>query len=171
MLAPKVELDPMSTHAHVVFAKGCDAEGPRLLRVALRPDAEPPAVDQTRGDSRDPLAIQKVVVHVLRHRRAQVRQTLGKENQTVEFRLLLLSAKIRVVDVLFSTRRVDAGGLELGRSAARDPDVFPGRRNHERLDPLELLLVGDAISARVDVAEPPARTFASESPLPRHAPR
>src|SRR5262249_10730386 len=52
--------------------------------------------------------------------------------------------------------------------ARRDPDVLPGRRDHERVDPLELLLVLDRVTARVDVAKTPTRSQAPPTPLPRH---
>jgi hypothetical protein len=155
----------------VILAERRDAEGLGFLRVALRADAEPAAIDQARRDRGDTLTIQKLVVHVPRHGRPQVRQALGKANQPVELRLLLLRPEIPVIDVLLPSGSVDAGGLELRRRAGRDPDLFPGGRDDERLDPLELFLVDDATSARVDVTEVSARSFASPSPLPRHAPR
>ena len=78
---------------------------------------------------------------VLVHRLAQLGQPLREPHELVELRLLLARAEFRVVEVLPAAGAVDAGGLQLRAGARRDPDVLPGRRNGERLDPLERSVV------------------------------
>src|SRR5205823_7539603 len=155
---------------YVVLAQRRDPEGTRFLRVTLGADAEPAGVDETRCDRGHTLAVQHVVVHVLRHSCTQVRKALREADQPVELRLLLLSPKRRVVQVLPASGRVDAGGLQFGGRAWRDPDVFPRRRDDERPDPLELLRIGYAVSARVDVAEPSPRALPSPASPASHSP-
>jgi hypothetical protein len=70
-----------------------------------------------------------------------------KADELVVLGLLLPRAKLGVVEVLTAPGLVDPGRLELGVSARRNPDVTPGRRNDERLDPLDLLGVRDRLSA------------------------
>jgi len=59
-----------------------------------------------------------MVVHVARHRSAQVRQTLGKADQPVEFRLLLLCAEVRVIQVLLPAGSVDSRRLQIAEALA-----------------------------------------------------
>ena len=108
--------------------------------------------------------------HVLRGGRAQLRQPLGEADELVELRLFLLSTEVGVVQVLAAPGGVDAGRLQLRIRLRGDPDVFPRRRDHEGTDALELLVVLDRVSARVDVAEASARAQPSPTPRPRHAP-
>jgi hypothetical protein len=96
------------------------------------------------------------------------RELLGEQHEAVEFGLLLARAEFRVVEVLPTSCLVDAGCLQLCACAGRDPDFFPGRRNPQRVDPLERGLVRDAATARVLVAEPPcAESCPSSAPSHR----
>src|SRR5438067_4062642 len=168
VLSGKVEVDPVAPHVDVPFGEGRDPVRVRFLRVALGPDPEPRAVDQARRNRTDALPVERAAVHVLGHRGSELGEALGEANQSVVLRLFLRGAKFRVVEVLAPSRLVDPRRLELRRRARGDPDVLPSGRNHERGDARELLLVGDALSARVVVAEPPAGTFTSPTPASRH---
>ena len=86
---------------------------PRRLRVAVGADAEPAEVDQAHGHRADPLTVVRLALHVLGHRLAQPGQPLGEEHEPVVLRLLLLSAKVGVVEVLAPARLVDARRLQL----------------------------------------------------------
>src|SRR5262249_20785587 len=73
-----------------------------------------------------------------------------------------------LIQVLPPAGGIDTGRLELRPRARRDPDVLPRRRDHERADPLELLLVLDRGTHDVHVTETPARSPAPPTPPPRH---
>src|SRR4051812_1642347 len=171
VLRAEMEPDTVAAHADVAPGQGGDSERLRLLRVALPADPEPRAVDQARGNRADPLAVERVVVHVLRHRRSELRQLLREADELVVLRLLLLRPKRRVVEVLPPAGGIQADRLQLPGRARRDPDVLPRRRDHERLDALELRLVGDLVPAGVVVREPSTRPHAAPTPFSRHRPR
>ena len=82
--------------------------------------------------------MQRIELHVLGHRPADVRQALGEEHELVVLRLLLARPILGVVQVLPTPRRVGPGRLQLRARIRRDPDVFPRGRYDERLDALEL---------------------------------
>jgi hypothetical protein len=64
------------------------------------PDAKPSEVDQPHGNGAHALVPETLLVHVLGHRCAEVRKSLGETNQLVVFRLLLLRAELGVIEVL-----------------------------------------------------------------------
>jgi hypothetical protein len=80
---------------------------------------------------------------VLAHRLPQLRKRVREAHELVELGLLLLGAVLRVVEVLASSGRVDPRRLQLRAGARRDPHVLPRRRDHERLDSLDLRRVVD----------------------------
>src|SRR5260221_430440 len=90
---------------------------------------------------------------MLRHRRAQLRQLLRELDELVVLGLLLRSAIRGVVEVLLPTGLVVARRLQLRPRARGDPDLFPGRRDRELLDALELRRVADPATPLVDVPE------------------
>src|SRR5207245_4055849 len=134
MLSLKLERDLLPSHANVLLAEGRDPEGPGFLCIALGADAKPAGIDQPGCDRRHALTVQHVLVHVLCRSGAQVGQALRESDQPIELRLVLLRTKRRVREVLLATGGVDAGRLQLGARAWRDPDVLPGRRDDERLE-------------------------------------
>jgi hypothetical protein len=102
---------------YVGLAQGGDPIGARFTRVALGADAEPAGIDQPRRERGDAEQIERVVRQVLGGRGAKVRKPLGEANQPVELRLLLLSPKVRVVQVLPTAGGVDPGRLQLRTGA------------------------------------------------------
>src|SRR6185503_21217947 len=62
-------------------------------------------------------------------------------------------APARVIAVLLAAARIAAGRLEVAIAVRADPHLFPGRRNRERLDAREDLLVAHCAAARQAVAE------------------
>ena len=61
-------------------------------------------------------------------------------------RLVPNLAPARVVAVLLAAPRVAAGGLDVAARARADPDVGPGRRDGERADPVQALLLADGLA-------------------------
>src|SRR5215210_4222650 len=167
MLRPEAERDAAAAHADMALAERRDPERLVALRVALVADTEPPGVDQPHRNRRRPFEAQRLPLHVLRHRRAKLRKTLGETDELVELRLLLAGAELRVVEVLAAPRLVRSGRLELRAGTWRDPDVPPCRRDPQRVDALERRRVRDRPAARVLVPEPP-RPEPPPSPSPRH---
>src|SRR3954469_2292112 len=178
VLAAVAKGDARPTHADMALPQRRDPERARGLGVPLGTDAEPAEVDQPHRDRRDLLLRQAVERHVLGHRLAQRGKALGKTDQLVVLRLLLLRAEISVVEVLLPPRRVDSGRLQLRFRTWRDPDVLPGGRNRKRLDSLQLYRVRDLAPVGVDIAKTafrplpaPANAARHGAPLPRTGPK
>ena len=150
------------------FAQRRDPEGPRGLGIAVAADAEPAEVDQAHRDGGHLLLRQSLELHVPAHHLAQLGQLLGEADQLVVLRLFLTRAVRRVVEVLLTAGGVDAGGLQLRARPGRDPDVFPGGRDRQRLDTLELRGVGDSPAAPVEIPEMASRADPCPPSFPRH---
>src|SRR5579859_3096398 len=71
-----------------------------------------------------------------------------------------------VVPVLAAARRVGADRLDVATRIGTDPDVFPRRRDHQRLDPGQGALILDRGGVRSEVAE---TATASSAPEPAAA--
>src|SRR4029450_13782842 len=158
-------------YLYVALVQGRDPERSVLLGVSLGADAEPAQVDQPDGDRTRPLRAVFLSVQVLGHRGAEIRELFGETDQLVVLRLLLPGAEGWVVKILPAPGGIHAGRLELCAGARRDPDVLPGRRDDERLDPPQLVRVRDAVASSVLVAEVPPRAHACPPTSSGHRPR
>jgi hypothetical protein len=94
---------------------------------------------------------------------AELRQLLGEAEHVVELLAVALFAPLRVVEVLLASRGVDPGRLEVPSGIGADPHVLPRGRDHELLQPQDLVWVADRVSVRVDVAEAPAAAHPREA--------
>src|SRR6185436_17645299 len=79
-----------------------------------------------------------------------------------ELRIVTSTAPLRVVAVLLATPGVPAGRLDVAVRVGADPDVGPGGRDGERLDPLDGRRVPDGLAVPVAVRESAPRTPASD---------
>src|SRR6185436_15385246 len=127
VLAAEVECDPVSADLDVALPERRDSVRPRLLRIPLGARPKPAEVDQTKRDRADALAVEMAAVHVLGHRRPDLRQLLAEADELVVLRLLLLRAVVLRVQVLLAARLVVADCLELCPRTRRDPHVAPRR--------------------------------------------
>src|SRR2546421_1652519 len=155
----------MAADRHMPPRQRRDPVGARTADVPVRADAKPAQVDQTESDRRDTLAVELLLVEMLRHGRPQLGKLLGEADQLVVLRLLLCRSEIGVVEVLLPPGLVEPGRLELGRRARRDPDLLPRRRDCELLDPLELRGVANRPTPPVEIVE----SILATPSRPRHA--
>ena len=84
-----------------------------------------------------------LAIHVVGHGGTDRRQPLAEAHELVVLRLLLLRAKRGRVEVLLAPRTVEPDRLQLRSRPGRDPDVAPGGRDAQLVDPLELRGIGD----------------------------
>src|SRR5215217_769785 len=168
MLPAVSERDPAPAHRDVARPQRGNAEGPVPLRIALGTDPEPAEIDEPHGHRADALVGKMLVLHVFGHRLAELRQVLREPDEPVVLRLLLALPECVAVPVLLAPRGVDAGRLDLRAGAGRDPDIGPRGRNGERANALELCLVRDLPSGRVDIAKAPLRPRPAPPPSARH---
>src|SRR5207248_511068 len=89
-------------------------------------------------------------------------QRLGERNQTSVLHLVAHLAPARVIAVLLAAAGVPSDGLKMTARIGTDPDVGPGRRNHERSDALELGRIADFPSSWRHVPELPPRTHTAD---------
>src|SRR5690349_11995442 len=69
------------------------------------------------------------------------------------FRAVAYLSKTRVVAVLLAALGVPPGRLQMAIDEGTDPDVGPGRRYRQRLDPRQNFGLGQTGSIRTSVAE------------------
>src|SRR5690606_29699791 len=91
---------------------------------------------------------------------AQRRQRPSETGETGELRFVAHGGPAWMVEVLLAAGFVTTSGLEMALRIERDPDLAPGRRDHQLLDPLALQGVGQRLSVR------PLETEARASPTP-----
>ncbi len=124
-----------------------------LLRVVLAPDAKKADVEQADGACHHPLAGEASQGEILLERLARRPEPLGELRQPLELLTVALSSEVVVVEVLPAAPGVGADRLDVAAIIRADPNVLPSRRDHERLDALELRLVRDRVAALVAVRE------------------
>src|SRR5262245_56523514 len=73
--------------------------------------------------------------HVLPNLRADTRKSLGECDDVFVLRALAHLAESWMIAILLSALGIPTSGLNVPISKWADPDVGPGRRNRQRLDP------------------------------------
>src|SRR5580700_2701725 len=123
------------------------------LGILFAADPEQAEVDQPDGAGRDAVTIQATSRQVRHGGRPQRRQNAGEPQHVKELLSVALFAPLLVVAVLDPAPAVHAGGLDVAQRVRRDPDVRPGRRDHQRADALQRLPLRDLRARRVAVPE------------------
>jgi hypothetical protein len=150
--------------SYVPFLQRGKANPAVLVDVLLRTDPEATQVEQAYGGRGRALERHPVEAEVLVHGASCLGQRGGCLEHPVELQLVALGAPVGVVEVLSPAGVVGADRLDVTVRVRADPDVLPGRRDHQRLD-AQHLLAAEPVAVLVVVREPPAGT------LPRPAPR
>jgi hypothetical protein len=146
--------------ADMITADRRQPERAVLSGVLLAAGPEEAQVDQAQRGGQDPLAAQPAAAELFADRLAQPRQCRAELQHPVVLALILFLAPVVVVAVLAAARRVGADRLDVAAGVRADPDLLPGRRDDQGLNPDQRRLVGDRPGVRAEVAEPPA------APLP-----
>src|SRR5690606_34254107 len=94
---------------------------------------------------------------------ADDRQDGGEVHQMVVLVSVADLAPAFVVDVLLPAAVVPPGGLNVAGGVWADPDIGPGRRDGQLLDPRAHLAVADRLAVRVAVAEATPSSPASDA--------
>ncbi|GGO66795.1 hypothetical protein GCM10010910_27050 [Microbacterium nanhaiense] len=139
----------------MLTAEGRQTDRAVLLRVAFGPDAQQRRVQQAEPARQDPLAARPLASEVSRDPAAHGGQSLGEFERAVELPRGHSARPVGMVEILRAARVVHPDGLKVTVGARADPHVPPRRRDRERADPRERLLVADARAARVAILEAP----------------
>src|ERR1700691_4322043 len=115
----------------VLLPDGGQAEGTVLLRVLLAARAEEAKIDQPDSGREDPLPGQAAGTQVLTDFLAYGRQHGAELPNPVMLGLVPLLTPQIVVQVLAAPGRIGAHGLDVASRIGADPDVLPGRRDHQ----------------------------------------
>ena len=130
-------------------------EAPVQARVLVVADADQRQLQQPNDRGEHLLARQAGPGEVVVDPLADRRQRASEGDQPLELGGITPRAVPRVVAVLLAAR-----GLEMAVRPGRDPDVRPGRRDHDLADPLEDFRVADRPAVGIAVGEaaagPPA---------------
>ena len=133
-----------------------------LVGVLLAADPEQTAVEEADREPRTRSLESQLPSRAL----AELARSFGSARANVEHLVELLPVALLapdgVVEVLAPPGGIGADGLQVAVREPADPDVGPGRRDRERLDPLELDWVREPVAALVDVRE---TTPATASPV------
>ena len=150
-------------------AQGRQAVGALLLRIFLVAHPQERDVEQAhqRGQhrrasrQRPPRARAKV----LRHTRADPRQSAPESSRSLELGLVLHQAPFGVVAVLLAAARIDSGRLQVAVGQGTDPDIGVRGRNGQLPDAGNLIDVTQPLAPRIPVAKAAAMSRTRE---PRH---
>ena len=97
------------------------------------------AIEQQNGKSEHPILCQPVLSQLRFAPFTQAREMTREVDHVVELLpVVALLAPRRVVEVLATSGRVRADGLQMAVRVLADPDVRPCGRDRKRLDPLDL---------------------------------
>ncbi len=133
------------------FERG-EPEAAVVVGVGVRPDPEVPEVQQAYGGRGGALQRHPVQRDVLQDGGPCLGELAADLEDPVELRRVALDAPLGVVEVLLAACRVDAHRLDVAVGHRADPDVLPGRWDHQALDPGDVL--GSQLGARlVEVGE------------------
>nr|GFB47739.1 hypothetical protein [Tanacetum cinerariifolium] len=100
-------------------------------------------------------------VHLLAH----FGQRLAEGNHPRVFVLVADLAPARMVAILLAPTCIAAGGLQVALAVSADPHVGVGRRDHQRIDALDLVLVADTLAVGVEIGKFAAQDLAAEARL------
>src|SRR5437899_2956745 len=118
-----------------------DPEGLVSAHAPLAADAEVKIVDEPGHDRQDLFAREAIPLHVLVGCASQLWQPLAEPLDLGVLLFLAPGGKARVVEVLNAPGLVYSYRLEPPVRRRGDTHLFPGRRNHQLSDPLQVLLV------------------------------
>ena len=98
---------------------------------------------------------------VLPHPAPDQRENGSEGDHPGELRLVPRLAVARMIAVLLSPPRIPSERLQMPGPRRADPNVAPGRRDHQRPDPRQSLFVSNRLAVRPEVAK---RLPASNAP-------
>ena len=174
-LGAVVEPDEVARRADVVPPDRREPERSVVPGVGLGAHAEQGEVEQPHGHRERLLARQVPALEIGRHALAHLGQPVREGQHPVELLGVSPGAPALVVQVLPPSGGVGPRRLQVAQRVRADPHVRPGRRDRERADASDRLVVLDRFAVRPGVREaattalpPDPRTVARHPSQPRH---
>ena len=138
-LADEAEHQLVPGAADVPALERGQPEAAVVVGVDVVADPEVAEVEQPYGGRGGPLERHPVEREVLQHGGAGRGEPAGHLGHPLELQLVAPGAPVRVVEVLPAAGVVGADRLEVAVRERADPDVLPRGRDHQRLDPRDVL--------------------------------
>ena len=98
-------------------------------------------------------------------RRRSLGSALPNSSRPSIFRGVPLGAEVGVVAILLAAAGIDAGRLEMAVGIGAEPGVGIGRRQADRVQPVDLVAVGDALAVGVEIGPVAAHSLAGDAGL------
>src|ERR1700704_5285660 len=147
----------------VTLAQGRETEGAVLARVLVVAHADQRLVEQHHHGGEDLAPREIARAQVALHALADLGEGFAELEHAPELRLVARLAVQGMVAVLLAAARVARSRLDVPFGVRADPDVGPGGRNREGVDPLALGFACDALAVRRVVNPALSRTLAPDA--------
>ena len=147
-LGLEAQLELVARDLGVALAQRGRAEALVRLGVALVADADRAEIEQPHDARHHPLARQRAAREVLGDPLAHLGQQPPELGAAVELLGLLPGAELGVVAVLLAPARIDPGGEQVAAVLRAEPGIGIGRRQRDRVEPVDLVAVGDPLARR-----------------------
>jgi hypothetical protein len=150
------------------------AEALVVARIFLVADADVLDIEQANDRSKDGVAAELAALQILLDPAAQPRQRLAELAQPGKLGAVLLFAEVGMITILLAAPGIDPGRLEVAVRIGAKPSVAIGRRQADRVQPVDLLAIGDAFPVRIEIGPVSADALSADSGLgiaavPQHA--
>src|SRR3989442_9449686 len=152
-LAPKAEAHVRTDHLGMSVSQGRKPERTVLLSILLVADADSGLLEEADNRRKHLLPGHAGPFQVAVGLLADLRQRRSKGQHPVVLDGIANLAPARVISVLLASPRVTPGRLQMAARVGADPDVRPGRRDGQALDPPDRVRVTDAAALTVAVRE------------------
>ena len=140
----EAHLDRPAGDLDVAVAQGGRAVALIRLRIGFVADADAADIEQADDRRDDGVAAQRALPEIGLDPLAQLRQRLAEVGAAIVFRRLLLLAEAGVIAILLAALVVIAGRLDMAVRVGAEPGVAIGGRQADRVQPVDLVAVGDA---------------------------
>src|ERR1700730_2801662 len=152
-LAAERESDFGPYHTDVTVAQCRQPVRAVFLPVLIIADPDPRLFQEADDGRQYLLPRQTVVLEITVGALADLRECLGKGEHGIVLNRVADLAPPRAIAILLSAPRVSPARLQVSAGIRTDPDVGPGRRDGEALDPADGFRVADGVAVAGKVAK------------------
>ncbi len=162
MLAGEADPQLVAGHAGMAVAQGGRAEALVRLRIFLVADPHVGRVDQPHDGGDHRLAAGRIAGHVRRDALAQRRQLAAERRQPLIFAAVAPGPEIGMIAILPPPARIIADALDVAVRVGAEPDPLISRRHTDRVEPVDLVAVGDPFPVRSEILPIAPAPFAAD---------
>ena len=153
LLPVKSETNLVSVDGDMPVLEGSQAIAVVLLRVIVIPHADQGGFEEMHHRGQHFLPRQPAQSHVLAHFLPDGGKRVREGNNMLVLSAFPHLAEACVIAVLLAALRVPARGRDVAVGKRANPNVCPGRRDHQGLDPFQQVKLGELRPVGPDVRE------------------